>query len=175
MLSKKRISTPCNYNAVVVFEMLQPLQSVALFYFEKKLPEVLVRWRYLNASLSLFAYINTDCLSTCRLSVARPASWEHPRAREVSEDIWKRTGRRDISFTARQTCTHSGSHFCCFGLSGATPARSVEKVRTKRKKKIRKREKKNLVSKIFALFFAFELHKFAMRATAVRRRTSQSG
>lgn len=134
--------------------MLQPLQSVALFYFEKKLPEVLVRWRYLNASLSLplCAYINTDCLSTCRLSVARPASWEHPRAREVSEDIWKRTGRRDISFTARQTCTHSGSHFCCFGLSGATPARSVEKVGTKRKKKLESVRKKTWFRKSLPSF-----------------------
>lgn len=56
-------------------------------------------------------------------------------------------------------------HSCAFGGKG----------RNKKEKKKIESVKKNLASKIFAPFFAFELHKFAMRATAVRPRTSQSG
>lgn len=139
---EKNIPTPYKHRFVVVFDTNQRLRSAFQndFYFERQPPEVLVglltlfKRQSLSLSLSPLAHINTDCLSTCRLSVARPAGWEHPRAQEVSPDFWKRTGRRDITLTARQTCAHSGSHSCCFGLSGATPALSAEKVGTREKK-----------------------------------------
>lgn len=53
--------------------------------------------RSLSLSLS-FLTVLSECLSTRRPAVARPASWKHPRARELLQDLREeeRTGRHHL-------------------------------------------------------------------------------
>lgn len=160
---------------------MQPGFDTVIWHYSTLILDCVLFWRDNNRKISFIDAVWTPVSlslfadSTQWLSLDLPTTPRTPGQLRTSSRLGgdpgfeKRRGRGDITYTARPPCRHSGSLFCCFGLSGATAAPSAEKVG----KWKRKRRGKNVLGlEMFACFFAFELLKLSRRALTVRPTTS---